>query len=454
MADPRKIYFSGVGGSGVSALALFARMQGQDVVGSDRAFDQDPGHPLKKRLEAAGIRLVPQDGSALTREFGLVVMSTAVEPDRPEVLRARKLGIPLRTRPEYLAELCSAFESTALSGTSGKSTAAGLLAWLMERLGLGPNFLGGGRVKQFASEVNPGNALSGSSRRLVLEACESDGTIVTYRPRDTVLLNLALDHHRVEDTQEMFRALAGNTSGAVIANADDPNLAPVIPPGALTFSLRETSAFRAADLVLGPLSSEFTVGGTKVRLSLPGKHNVLNALAALAALSAMGVPVREAIPHLAEFEGIERRFDLHLDEGGRLVIDDYAHNPHKIAALMASVRALRASACYVFQPHGYGPTRLMREEYIQAFASGLRDADRLLLLPIFYAGGTAARDISSEDLAAGVRNRGRRAETVPDRAALLEALGEEEAVVVMGARDESLSHLAHMIAQKLTGAAA
>jgi UDP-N-acetylmuramate--alanine ligase len=442
----QKIFFSGIGGSGMSALACFTADRGDVVTGSDRAFDQNPALPVFRMLRAKGIILVPQDGSGIDRSLDLAVFSTAVEPDRPEVIAARAVGIPAKTRPEYLADIVSEFSTVAVAGTSGKSTSAGMLAFLMERLGLKPSFIGGGRVKQFMSATNPGNSLTGNSHTLVIEACESDGTIVNYRPLHSIILNLDLDHHPVAVTAGMFRTLMENTTGKILLNADDPNLGKIAEGEAITFSIDKPSDYRATDIAYGSFCTDFSLGAVRFTLPLPGRYNLYNALSCIALLSEMKMPLQETSSMLREFTGIERRFDIHLNEGGRLVIDDYAHNPHKISSLMETVGRLRERVCYIFQPHGFAPTRMMKDEYIDAFTRGLRNSDHLILLPIFYAGGTAGRDISSDDLAAGIRNNGKDAEVVEKRDDVLEKIRGWEAVIVFGARDETLSEFAAKIA--------
>ncbi len=432
----------------MSAIARFMADRGHTVVGSDRAFDQNPSHPLHQILASGGITVVPQDGGGVDPSFDFVVFSTAVEPDRPEFIKAKALGIPVKTRPGYLAEIIKEFRTIAVAGTSGKSTSSGMLAFFMQRLGLKPNFIGGGRVRQFRSGTNPGNSMSGDSDLLVIEACESDGTIVNYRPLHSILLNLALDHHPVAETARMFEALIGNTGGKVVLNADDTRLAEMNAAGA-TFSLAAMSDYRATDVIFRPFGSEFSVRGVRFRIGLPGKHNLYNALSCIAVLSEMEVSLQEIASVSGDFSGIERRFDVLLDDGRNLVIDDYAHNPDKIAALMETTRPLRKRICYVFQPHGFGPTRMMKNDYIKAFTQHLRASDRLVLLPIFYAGGTAARDISSYDLAEGVRKGGRSAEVAEQRETILGRVREWNAYVVFGARDETLSDLAREIARLL-----
>jgi UDP-N-acetylmuramate--alanine ligase len=444
-----KIFFSGIGGSGVSAIAGFAVEKGHSVSGSDRLFDRNPGHETCRRLRSNGITIFPQDGSGIDVSTGLAVFSTAVEKDNPDYLKAREAGVPVRMRPEYLAEIVSQFRTIAVAGTSGKSTMSGMLAYLMDRLGMGPNFIGGGRVKQFKSEKNSGNYLAGGSDRLIIEACESDGSLVDYRPEHSIIANLDLDHHPVIETARMFERLAENTSGLVLAGGDDGNLAACNLKGVIRFSIEAESEYRAHRIEHAPFSSTFSVNGTRFELSLPGRYNVYNALACIACLSELGVSAADIAGALPGFSGIERRFDIHLNDGRYIVIDDYAHNPHKISSLMRTMQGVSPAICYVFQPHGYGPTRMMRGGYIRTFSEGLRSTDRLALLPIYYAGGTAAKDISSRDIAEGVAASGGRTVAVEDRSEILAMLGEYNTYVVLGARDDTLSGLAAEIASKL-----
>lgn len=445
-----KIFFSGIGGSGVSAIASFMADKGHIVVGSDRSFDSNPAHPLYQILKSKNIAIVPQDGSGLDSSFDIAVFSTAVEADQPEVIKARRIGVPMQTRPEYLAKIVTEFETIAVAGTSGKSTTAGMLAFVMQRLGMHPNFIGGGRVKQFKTGHNAGNAIAGESDRLIMEACESDGTIINYKPEHSIILNLELDHHSVEKTAEMFEILGDNTSGMIILNSDDANLGKVPLRNVVSFSIDAASGYRAEDVDLQHLSTSFSVHGTRFRLSIPGKYNLYNALSCIALLGEMGISLKNIAGAITEFSGIERRFDIHLNDGTRLVIDDYAHNPHKIASFMSTMRNVRGRVCYVFQPHGFAPTRMMKAEYIGAFAENLRPSDHLILLPIYYAGGTASKDISSSDLASGIRELGKSVEVVESRGIVLSRSGEWDSYAILGARDDTLADFARDLAQNLT----
>lgn len=447
--NPLKIFFSGIGGSGVSAIASFMADRGHTVVGSDRSFDKNPTHPLYSSLTLKGIMIVPQDGSALDRSFDFIVFSTAVEHDRPEFIKATSLGIPIKTRPEYLAELISEFRTIAVAGTSGKSTTAGMLAFLMQRLGLSPNFIGGGRVKQFKTEKHPGNSSAGDGDILIIEACESDSTITKYKPEHLILLNLHLDHNAIEVTAEMFKTLIDNTEGMVVLNADDQKLKAITPKDAITFSIDSPSKYRAADIVFNEFSTDFSLNGIHFGLSLPGRYNLYNALPCIAILSETGIPLKDIASIIQDFEGIERRFDVHLNDGKHLVIDDYAHNPHKISSLMHAMKNIKKGVCYIFQPHGFGPTKMMKKEYIDVFAQNLDDSDHLILLPIFYAGGTASKDISSQDLADGIRDKGKSVEVIEKRDATLKMLHKWDTYVIFGARDETLSDFARTITENL-----
>lgn len=450
-----KIFFSGIGGSGMSAIAGFMADRGHKITGSDRAFDKNPNHPVHKLLKSKGIHIVPQNGNSINSSFDLAVFSTAVEHDQPEFLKAKSLGIPIKTRPEYLSEIVLNFKTIAVAGTSGKSTASGMLAFLMHRLGLNPNFIGGGRVKQFKSETNPGNYLSGNSNLLIIEACESDGTIINYFPEHAIILNLDLDHHSIDKTAMMFKALVKNTADKIIVNADNDNLTDIDIKDTITFSIDNPSNYKADNIVFKPFGADFSISGHKFRLSIPGKYNLYNTLSCIAILSEIGIPLKDIAGILHEFKGIDRRFDIHLNDGKKLVIDDYAHNPHKIISLMQAAKKIADKVCYIFQPHGFAPTKMMKNEYITAFSENLRDSDCLILLPIFYAGGSASKDISSHDLAEGIRKSGRHIEVVRDRnEAILKCLdkcSDYSAYIVIGARDETLSDFAKGIASRLSG---
>jgi UDP-N-acetylmuramate--alanine ligase len=247
----------------------------------------------------------------------------------------------------------------------------------------------------------------------------------------------------------MFRKLIDHTSGFIISGNDDQNLVSHSLLSPFGFSIEAPSKYQAHDIAFKPFKTVFTLNGQRFDLPLPGRFNLYNALACIACLAELGISEKDIAGALSEFSGIERRFDIHLQNDRYLVIDDYAHNPHKIQNLMQAIQKTDGTVCYIFQPHGYGPTRLMKSGYADVFSRNLRKKDHLILLPIFYAGGTATRDISSNDIADEVIASGRSAEVMERRSDLFKLLGRWESYVVFGARDDSLSDLARMIADRL-----
>jgi UDP-N-acetylmuramate--alanine ligase len=256
----------------------------------------------------------------------------------------------------------------------------------------------------------------------------------------------------MEELRALFGAFLAAAEGAAVANLDCATSAALVRglPGALTFAIDAPHATLRAE---APHPADggvaFRCAGREWRLSVPGRHNVANALAAALAVRPLGVGTAEALDALATFPGMRRRLETLGRARGVTVIDDFAHNPDKIAASLAALREQPGRLLVIFQPHGYGPVRMLRDGLIDAFAGGFGPEDRLFLTEIFYAGGSVTRDVSSEDLAAGVRRRGRVAAVFPDRDAIArEAVGLArvgDRIVVMGARDDTLTAFATSI---------
>ena len=435
----------------MSALAQYVVMQGGQVSGSDRSFDQDRHHASRERLERLGIQIFPQDGSAVTGDCTAVVYSTAVEEQVPDFAQARRLGIPLLHRSELLARFVASRRTLAITGTSGKSTTAAMVFELLRGTGHDPSIITGGELCALQREGLWGNAWAGASEFLVIEADESDGSLVRYRPAVGVILNLQRDHKEMDVVADMFRIFRGQTREALVVG-EASNLGEFHPAGTV-FGFGPRAGFRAEELEERPEGCHFSVEGVRFQLSVPGLHNVENALAALAACRAVGVPLEAMVAPLAAFQGVTRRFQSLGVRRGVEVIDDFGHNPAKVAASLrtAQVRARRVLA--VFQPHGFAPTRFNRKEFVEAFSAGLRRQDRLWMLDIYYAGGTAAKDISSADLVDEIVARGAGAAFAPSREWLVARLAAEaqegDLVLVMGARDPSLTDLARAILGRL-----
>jgi UDP-N-acetylmuramate--alanine ligase len=448
-----RLHFAGVGGSGMSALAQYHAQRGGQVSGSDRGFDQGRNDAGRELLARAGVELHPQDGSGVGPDCAALVYSTAVEPTVPDFARALELGIPLLHRSELLARFVAERRTVAVTGTSGKSTTVAMVFEILRSAGRDPSVITGGELVALQGQGLWGNAYAGGSDLLVVEADESDGSLVRYRPALGVILNLQRDHKEMDEVAAMFATFRDQVrEGLVVGEgAELAHLAARAAgaAGATVFGFGPGAAVRAEAVLADRAGSVFEVDGVTFRLNVPGLHNVENALAAIAACAALGVAPAAMVRALAGFQGVARRFQVLGSARGVEVVDDFGHNPAKVAASLraAHLRADRVLA--VFQPHGYGPLRFLRADFTESFARELGAGDRLYLLDVFYAGGSAVRDVSSADLAGDLRARGAWAEPVPSRAALVAALAAEaragDLVLVMGARDPSLTELAQGI---------
>jgi UDP-N-acetylmuramate--alanine ligase len=458
------VFFSGIGGSGMLPLASIVRAGGAKVAGSDRSLDAGRTPHKFDYLRSLGIQLFPQDGSGLQAGMTLIT-SAAVEETVPDVVRARELHLSHLTRPQFLAKLLNdAQRSVAVGGTSGKSTVTGMIGWILHACHRQPTVMNGAVMKNFVTPSAPfASALVGDPELFVSEVDESDGSIALYRPEIAVLTNISLDHKELIELRQLFAHFL-NASRKAVLNLDDPEtraLSEAVPGDkVIGYGFDSPGAeFMGKDLQLQPAGVAFALEAEserhEVQLQVPGRHNASNALAAIAATRALGVRVEDAVRSLARFEGLRRRLELAGTAGGVTVIDDFAHNPDKIDATLATLRAHPGRLLLMFQPHGYGPLAKMGEELAESFAGGMAPDDRLYLPDPVYQGGTVERARGSDWLAEEVNARERHAEHIPDRAAIGEALVAEaragDRIVIMGARDDTLIDFAQGLVEGLAG---
>jgi len=448
-----RYFFCGIGGSGMLPLAAILRAQGARVAGSDRSLDAGRLAPKFDYLKSLGISLSPQDGSGLG-EGTTLVTSAAVEETIPDVVRARELNLPHLTRPQLLANLLNAAQtSVAVGGTSGKSTVTGMIGWILHDMRRQPTVMNGAVMKNFVAPSAPfASALVGDPELFVSEVDESDGSISLYRPTVAVLGNISLDHKEMDELRSLFAAFLARASKAVV-NLDDPETR------AISEAIREPIGYGfdspGATLVgrkleLLPNGVRFAVEAAgehhQVELAVPGRHNAMNALAALGAIHALGLPLGEAAASLSRFAGLKRRLETVGTAGGVTVIDDFAHNPDKIAATLATLTAQPGRLLIMFQPHGYGPIAKMGQELAETFAKGMREGDRLYLPDAVYQGGTVDKSRGSDWLAQAIRDAGGQADHIPERDAIGKALLAEalpgDRIAILGARDDTLSDFA------------
>ncbi len=451
-------FFCGIGGSGMLPLALIVKGRGYDVEGSDRSLDAGRTASKFDFLKARGIKLHPQDGSGVTAKEQLLVTSAAVEDTVPDVVAAKRLGCPQVTRPQLLAQLVnSAKVSIAVGGTSGKSTTTGMIGWILYATRRDPTVMNGAVMKNFVAGDFPfASAIVGEGDIFVSEVDESDGSIALYNPTIAVLNNIALDHKSMDELRKLFTDFITRAQVAVLNLDNDETRRlynEVKHPRALTYSLTDTSAdFSICDLITQPdgqsciVTEKSTGERQRICLQAPGRHNLSNGLAAIAAARACGLSLREATTALMNFVGIRRRLEIVGTAKDITVIDDFGHNPDKIAATLATLHQFPGRLLVMWQPHGYGPIRQMKDQLIEMFARDLAAKDILLMPEPAYFGGTVDKSIGSGVIAEGVTALGKQAHALPDRPAcgdkLVELAQPGDLIVVMGARDDTLSEFA------------
>ena len=461
MAENKSYFFCGIGGSGMLPLAMIVAERGARVSGSDRSRDQGRSPDKFAWIESQGIALFPQDGSGVAAGQTLVA-SAAVEDSVPDIAVANALGLPRMTRADLNAALFNdAAQGIGIGGTSGKSTVTGMIGWILASVGRKPTVMNGAVMRNFASDETPfASALVGDAATYVSEVDESDGSIALYNPDVAVITNISLDHKSLDELHQLFGDFAGKARVAVI-NADDPESAPLLAcDNGLRFGFGDGAAMRGSTFEALPDGCRFTVNfahsAHEVRLRMPGRHNAMNALAAIAAARAMNISIAASAAALADFAGLARRYEVLGQAGGVTVIDDFAHNPDKVAATLAAVAELPGRALLFFQPHGYGPLRQMGQELAASFAKGMRDGDKLFVCDPVYFGGTVDRSIGSEALVADIVAGGAEAVHLTTRAncgaAMLDEVKAGDRILILGARDDTLTDFGRELLEKLGSA--
>ena len=430
-------FFVGVGGSGMLPLAEIVKASGAAVAGSDRANDQGRTPAKFAALTAAGFDLHPQDGSGV-RPGQTIVASAAIEDTVPDIARANQLGLARLTRAELLARLLNAAPvSVAVGGTSGKSTVTGMTGWILAEAGFDPTIVNGAPMRNFG-----GASRNGGSGVYVSEVDESDGSISLYRPTVGVVTNIALDHKPLSELRGLFAGFVSACQRPVI-NADDDESANL---HGLRFGFGDDADIRGSSVEEAPGGIAFQVASRGsaawVTLAVPGKHNAANALAAIGVAISLDIPLAQAAAALSTYRGIARRLEIVGATQGITVIDDFGHNPDKIAATLATLRAFPGRLLIFFQPHGYGPLKLMAHELAESFAEHLRPEDRLIVSDPAYFGGTTDKSVGSDALTARVPHAEHIASRDVCAARLIELAEPGDRIVVMGARDDSLTGFA------------
>ncbi|WKZ15011.1 MAG: UDP-N-acetylmuramate--L-alanine ligase [Candidatus Jettenia caeni] len=448
-------HFVGVGGIGMSAIAQVLKEQGHTVSGSDRNYDKHITPYVFSKLLSQGISLHPQDGSGVNENTHFIVISSAIEEENPDIKKARLLNKKIIKRANLLAEIFNHKYGIAIGGTNGKTTVSSMVSYILDYANLSPTIIIGGCIKNYVDKVHLGNAKTGTSDIIAIEADESDGSIVSYTPQTSVITNVSKDHNTIEEISKMFVTLSENTRKLLILNADCPHLRTIHfkHKNIVTYGLHNGAALSAKNITYKPFQTLFDVNGQSFEIHLPGSYNVSNALAAIAVARSLNIPDSKTSVALKQFRGIQRRMDSIGEVHGIRVIDDYAHNPEKVKAAIQAVKLHYKRIIAIFQPHGYGPANFMKEELVEAFVTALSSQDILFMPEIYYAGGTASKNISSADIIQQVSKAGKKAFFIEKRDDIIPIIEgqthEGDCILVMGARDYTLTEFCEKILQGL-----
>lgn len=430
------VHLIGIGGCGMNAVAQLLLAQGSRVTGSDRLLDQKTTTPTLAKLEKHGIRMFPQDGSGIDSSTNAVVYSTAVEADNPDMEAAMDNEVEMYHRSEILAKLLDDKQLIAIGGTSGKTTTTGMLGWVFEQLKLDPTVVNGAPLVDWTNPERIGNVRIGESNIAIIEADESDQSILKFRPSWSTITNISQDHFDLEETLEIFSEFSRQTSETIICG-------PTVPLDKLGSDNIYQANFEAKQ------TRSFRYRGVDFSIQLPGQHNLENALVAVVLCDRYGLDLAEVADALENFKGIERRLQRIGGQNGIEVFDDYAHNPAKIKAAWTTLTPTSERILGIWRPHGFKPLHTMRHELCKVFKEVMRIYDKLYILPVYYSGGTATCQTTASQFVDLLREKGVNACFVPDYPTLAQMVGQEassgDTILCMGARDPQLPRFAKEI---------
>ncbi len=393
----RHVHFVGIGGAGLSAIARILLERGERVTGSDQA-----NSTFAQRLAADGVKITIGHKADSVHGADLVIASSAIPADNPELLEAEAAAIPVMRRPAFLGQLVEGYQTVAVAGTHGKTTTTAMLAWLFARAGLQPSFIVGGIPADLGV-----NSRNGQGPFFVIEADEYDRTFLGLHPRAAIVTNVEHDHPdhfpTAAEFQAAFQDFVNQVDELLVVCIDDPGAAALQHPHRLTYGLSAEADWRAEEIrknSTGGLDFLVTRGDETmglIRLRLPGEHNVRNALGALAIADHYGITFGSARSSLAEFHGVARRFELVGEEAGVTVIDDYAHHPSEVRATLAAARQRypESEIWAVFQPHTFSRTAAFADQLAGAFGS----ADHVIVTEIYAAREAPDPEVTGQVLA-------------------------------------------------------
>ncbi len=431
-------HITGAAGVGMNAIAQMLAFRGCTVSGSDRYLDQGKTMDVLERLERAGVRLTPQDGSGVTPATNGVVVSTAIEADNPDVQKAKALGIPIIHRARMLADCIGSAPSAAIAGTCGKTTVTGMTGWLLEQSGLDPFTVNGGAVIGWDAPDRTGNVRPSAAQEQplwVIEADESDRSFLVFEPDWAIITNISQDHFSLEESIALFNEFAQRVKRKIICTPAVARVLSSIPPGKIVLADDQTIARDTEGWY-------FVWEGLRFRVGQPGRHNAENALLACTLAREIGCSAETLQAALPQFPGIRRRLENKGRCRGVTLMDDYAHNPEKIRAAWTTLKEQYQPVTAIWRPHGFGPLAAMQQPLTDVFRELACSGDTLYVLPVYYAGGSTNRVLTAEQFAASLQTVGVPAVYAPDYDFLLRDVPQRwrpgGVLLCMGARDPDL----------------
>jgi len=450
----KKIFFIGIAGTGMSRLAILLKQCGYEICGSDRFYPGSKNHPQIERLEKSNIRLYPQDASGIDKSIDTVITTPAIEESNADLSAAKLLGLNIVSRSKFLAGMFNSMRGIGISGTSGKTSTAGMVSTIFKYAGKPHLFYCGDDI---AGESDLSFPEPDTDTFLVTEIDESDGSPVYYHSDSLVITNVSLDHKQLNEIIANFVIFCNQCRNTVVLNADCPYYDElrnkISSKNIVTFGIKNPADFRPSNINLCADGSEFDIGFVKFRLAVPGMHNIYNALAAIALAESAGLALNQTVRGLSEFKGMKRRLELVAEKNGIRVYDDYSHNPDKIYAALTTLKQSCRRLIFIFRPHGYGPMILFKDQLIKSVKEALNCIDKVIFLDIYDAGGTADRSVHSSDFVESLKAQGVDAQYVPDPDSLGAILKPQvqpgDTIVLMGARDPYLSRTAKTIANTI-----
>ena len=442
----------------MSPLAQILSLKGYEVYGSDRSFDAGLDADRKQALEDMGIKIIPQDGSAITKDME-VYISAALDDKNPDVKAAIKLGIPVKKRSDLLAKVFSEYEyGIAVGGTSGKTTTTAMIGYILDMLGHNPCMINGGMLRNYEGLKGLPNFIYNQDKICVIEADESDGSICKYNPSVGLINNISHDHTSMENLLEYFTTFAQNCKDAIVVNYDCKLTREIKHPRkVVTFSTVNSKAdFYASDIKFLPDGLKYTFKNNTFRLRLFGAFNVSNALAAIAVCAQVGINPLEAAQILEGFTGIKRRLEIVGTTPNNItLIDDFAHNPSKIGSSLGALKEYKGRLIVMYQSHSPFSAQNTGSEVAEVVAHTLRKNDIFLMPEVFMLNKEVDKGITAANIINEIKDNGfdnafflDTQQAVHDY--ILQNAREGDRIVIMGARDNTLPDFSRKLLKELS----